>query len=578
LERRLAAILAADVVGYTRLMGADEAGTLERLTELRKAILEPLIDQHHGRIVKLMGDGLLVEFASVVEALACAVAWQDGVAAREAAADEDTRLTFRIGINLGDVIVEGDDIHGDGVNIAARLEGLAEPGGICLSGDAYRQAKGKLEAAFEDMGEQDLKNVAEPVRVYRVAAGRSVAAAPSPKTEAPALPHKPSVAVLPFEELGGDPGQTGFSEGLAADIITELSRFGTISVVGRHESQSHDLEGATVQDVGRVLAVRYVLSGTIRRAGELGRINAELLEVGTGRPQWSERYDRPLDDLFAVQDEITRAIVGIVEPTLHRAEMDRISRSQAKDLKPHELMLRAWRLSDQGYEEGNHAAQRDCEEAIRLDPEYSDAHSQLAWILWYGALNGWTDDSEGSLRRALEHAERGWLLNPKDYDALGARGAILIALGRYDAAGRIVEDLAKKFPGHAHATMYQGEISSRLGRHEEALALIQHSMAINPEHDHWPWMDMGMCLFCLERYAEAIDALEQFKTLSKFPFVRLFLAAAYAAAGRDEEARAEVGSLGADAGELTAGVNFCYRDPADRERLVMWAQRAGLPE
>ena len=207
------------------------------------------------------------------------------------------------------------------------------------------------------------------------------------------------------------------------------------SVVGRHESQSHDLEGATVQDVGRVLAVRYVLSGTIRRAGELGRITAELLEVGTGRPQWSERYDRPLDDLFAVQDEITRAIVGIVEPTLHRAEMDRISRSQAKDLKPHELMLRAWRLSDQGYEEGNHAAQRDCEEAIRLDPHYSDAHSQLAWILWYGALNGWTDDSEGSLRRALEHAERGWLLNPKDYDALGARGAILIALGRMSPPG-----------------------------------------------------------------------------------------------------------------------------------------------
>jgi len=578
LERRLAAILAADVVGYTRLMGANEEGTLQRITELRQQVLGPLIAEHRGRVVKLMGDGLLVEFASVVDALACAVAWQDGVAEREAAIDENKRLRFRIGINLGDVIVEGDDIHGDGVNIAARLESVAEPGGICLSVDAYRQAKGRLEVAFEDLGELDLKNVAEPVRVYRVAADLSAAAAPSPKTEALALPDRPSVAVLPFEELGGDPGQTDFGEGLAADIITELSRSGTISLVGRHESRSHALEGATVQEVGRILAVRYVLSGTVRRAGGRGRITAELLEVQTGRPRWSERYDRPLDDLFAIQDEIARAIVGIVEPILHRAEMDRISRSPAKDLQANELMLRAWRLSDEGYEEGNHAAQRDCEEAIHLDPHYSDAYSQLAWILWYGALNGWTDDPEGSLRRALDCAERALLLNPKDYDALGARGRMLVALGKYDAAARVADDLAKKFPGHDRATMYQGEVLSSFGQHQEALELARHSMEINPEHDQWIWEYKGKCLFCLERYAEAIDALEQFRTLSKFPFVRLMLAAAYAAVGRDEEAHAEVESLGADAGKLTGGASFIFRDSADRERLVEWARRAGLPD
>jgi class 3 adenylate cyclase len=576
LERRLAAILAADVVGYTRLMGADEAGTLGRLTELRRETLEPLIAEHRGRIVKLMGDGLLVEFASVVGALACAAAWQGAVAAREAAVENDRRLAFRIGINLGDVIVEDGDIHGDGVNIAARLEALAEPGGICLSGDAYRQAKGRLEIAFEDMGDQHLKNVAEPLRVYRVAAGRS-AAAPPADVKAPPLPDRPSVAVLAFEELGGNPTGVDFGDGLAADIITELSRSGTITVVGRHESQSPALVGASVQEIGRILAVRYVLSGTIRRAGERGRITAELLDVATGRPRWSERYDRPLDDLFAVQDELASAIVGIVEPTLHRAEMERISRSPAKNLQPHELMLRAWRLSDQGYEDGNRAAQRDCEEAIRLNPEYSDAHSQLAWILWYGAMNGWANDPQVSLRQALEHAERGWSLNPKDYDALGARSAMLVALGRYDAAERIVEDLARKFPDHAHATMYRGEILGSLGRHEEALELLQHSMDINPEHDQWHWMYRGMCLFCLERTAEAIHALEQFKTLSKFPFVRLFLAASYAAMGRDEEARAEVESLGPDAGKLAAVAAFLYREPADRDRLLMWAKRAGLP-
>jgi adenylate cyclase len=578
LERRLAAILAADVVGYTAIMGTDELGTLRRLSNLRQNFLEPLIHEHRGRVVKLMGDGLLVEFASVVDAVACARAWQDGVTERAAADNESKRLRFRIGINVGDVIVEGEDIHGDGVNIAARLESLATPGGICLSGDAYRHAKGRLEVAFDDLGEQNLKNVAEPVRVYRVATERSTAARPSLNTETPTLPGKPSVAVLPFKELSGDPGQMDFSDGLAADIITELSRTGNIFVVGLHDSQSHGLDGATVQEVGRTLAVRYVLSGTVRRAGERGRITVELLEVATGHPRWTERYDRSLDDLFAVQDELARAIAGVVEPTLHRAEMDRIVRGPTKGLQAHELMLRAWRLSDQGYEEGNHAAQRDCEEAIRLDPHYSDAHSQLAWILWYDAMNGWTDDPEGSLRRALDYAERGWSLNPKDYDALGARGTLLISMGRYDAAGRIVKDLAKKFPGHAHATMYQGEILSPLGQHEKALELVQKSMEINPDHDQWHWMNMGMCLFCLERYDEAIHALEQFKTFSKFPFVRLFLAASLAASGRDEEARAEVSSLGPDAGNLNAVASFLYRDPGDRERLIMWARRAGLPE
>jgi adenylate cyclase len=555
-------------------MGADEAGTLRRLTELRRAFLEPLIDGHRGRVVKLMGDGLLVEFASVVDGLTCAVAWQNSVAGREAETEEDKRLQFRIGINLGDVIVEGDDIHGDGVNIAARLEGLAEPGGICLSDDAY----GRLEVAFDDLGEQALKNVAEPLRVYRVAGDSGTAAAAAPQAEAPALPIRPSVAVLPFEELGSSSDEADFSDGLTADIITELSRSGTITVTGRHKSKNPALAGASVEEIGRTLAVRYVLSGTIRRAGERGRVTVELLEVETGRPCWSERYDRPLDDPFAVQEELARAIVGIVEPTLHRAEMDRISRGPSEGLQPHELMLRAWRVSDGGYEVGNRAAQRDCEEAIRLDPNYSDAHSQLAWILWYEALNGWTDDPQGTLRRALELAERGWLLNSRDYDALGARIAILIALGRYDAASQIAEDLARKFPSHAHATLYRGDVLSSLGRHEEAFDLVQHSMDINPEHDQWHWMFKGMCLFCLERYDEAIRALEQFKTLSKLPFVRLFLAASYAAAGRDGEARAEVEALGPDAGKLRSVASFLFREHADRERLLIWARRAGLPE
>ncbi len=233
MERRLAAILAADVVGYTALMGADEAGTLQHLTELRREFLEPLIDEHHGRVVKLMGDGLLVEFASVVDAVACALAWQDGVAEREAAAGEDKRLQFRIGINLGDVIVEGDDIHGDGVNVVSRLEGLADPSGVCLSDDAYRQAKGKTDAVFEDMGEQNLKNVADPVRVYRIAAGQFAMVATTAKETLP-LPDKPSIAVLPFTNMSGDPEQEYFSDGITEDIITALAHFRDVSVIARN--------------------------------------------------------------------------------------------------------------------------------------------------------------------------------------------------------------------------------------------------------------------------------------------------------------------------------------------------------
>ncbi len=243
MERRLAAILAADVAGYTRLMGDDEAGTLHRLTELREQVLEPLIAEHHGRVVKLMGDGLLVEFASVVDALTCAVAWQNGVAEREAETDEDRRLQFRIGINLGDVIVEGEDIHGDGVNIAARLEGLAEPGGICLSGDVFRQAKGKMEAEFEDLGNQELKNVAEPIRVYRVIESHSGSGTASEVKEALSPPDKPSIAVLPFENLSGDPEHQYFSDGITEDIITELRQQVLEPLIAEHHGRLVKLMG-----------------------------------------------------------------------------------------------------------------------------------------------------------------------------------------------------------------------------------------------------------------------------------------------------------------------------------------------
>ena len=308
-ERRLAAILAADVVGYSRLMGQDEAGTLARLRGHRRELIDPEIAEHKGRIVKTTGDGILIEFPSVVEAVACAVAVQRGMADRNAATPEDQRIVFRVGVNLGDIIfAEDNDIHGDGVNVAARLEGIAEPGGICISGIVHDQVRDKLDLAFEDMGEQSLKNIARPVRMYRV---RLTPAETTPKgtpTEsAPvlALPDKPSIAVLPFANMSSDPEQEYFADGIAEDIITALSRYPSLFVIARNSCFTYKGRAVDVKQVGRELGVRYVLEGSLRKSGNRVRITAQLIEAGTGNHVWAERYDRDLADIFAVQDEIT---------------------------------------------------------------------------------------------------------------------------------------------------------------------------------------------------------------------------------------------------------------------------------
>ena len=339
MERRLAAILAADVAGYTALMGADEPGTLLRLTDLRRDFLEPLIDEHRGRVVKLMGDGLLVEFASVVDAVTCALAWQDGVLEKEATAEEDKRLRFRIGINLGDVIVEGDDIHGDGVNIAARLERLAEPGGICLSDDAYRQARGKVEAEFDDMGEQRLKNVAEMVRVHRIVGDSPGTSGAKSAREPLALPDKPSIAVLPFANMSHDPEQEYFSDGVTEDIITELSRFRELFVIARNSSFSYRGKAVKVQDIAADLGVQYVLEGSVRAAGDRIRIAAQLIDAETGHHFWSERYHREITDLFSLQDEIAQTVAGTVAGRLKLTAEDGAARKPIENLEAYDYAL-----------------------------------------------------------------------------------------------------------------------------------------------------------------------------------------------------------------------------------------------
>jgi adenylate cyclase len=391
--RRLAAILAADVAGYSRLMGVDEEGTLARLKALRADLIDPAIAGHHGRIVKTTGDGMLVEFASVVDAMRCATVWQRSMSERPAAQPRDSHIEWRIGVNLGDIIVDDDDIFGDGVNVAARLEAMAEPGGICVSGAAHDQVRDKLDIEFEDMGEQSLKNIARPVRAYRISPPVDAkAATPRAAPQAPLpLPDKPSIAVLPFQNISGDPEQEYFADGMVEEIITALSRIRWFFVIARNSTFTYKGHAVDVKQVGRELGVRYVLEGSVRKSSNRIRVTAQLVEAATGNHVWAERYDRDLADIFAVQDEITERVVAAIEPELYAAEQVRSQNKPPDRLDAWECVIRALSCIGLGTRDKTTEAEGLCRRAIAIAPDYGRAHSLLAWALlrrttWSGDL------------------------------------------------------------------------------------------------------------------------------------------------------------------------------------------------
>ena len=480
MERRLAAILAADVVGYTRLMGADEAGTLQHLTELRQQVLEPLIAEHHGRVVKLMGDGLLVEFASVVDALTCAVAWQNAVVEQETAADEDKRLKFRIGINLGDVIVEGDDIHGDGVNVAARLEGLAEPGGIDLSDDAYRQVRGKVEAQFEDMGECDLKNVAEPIRVYRVRTAASGTVAARPASEPLPLPDKPSIAVLPFDNMSGDHEQEYFADGITEDLVTALSKIRWFFVIARNSTFTYKGQAVEVTQVARELGVRYVIEGSVRRAGNRVRITAQLVDATTGRHVWAERYDRLIEDIFELQDEMAQTIVGAVEPELSAAERENAVRKPPESLDAWETYQRGlWHLWNFNKDD-NVEAQRFLRQAQDLDPGFATAYAFESYSHYLHVMLGFAEAPAEGLAAALAAAKKALALDDKDPVAYFAAGRVYMMRGQHDASVAELERAVALNPSFALAHHGLGCALMLSGRLEEATEELDRAIRLSP--------------------------------------------------------------------------------------------------
>src|ERR1700736_2024549 len=391
-QRRLAAILAADVAGYSRLMGADEEGTLAALKEMRRGLADPKIKEHRGRMVKTTGDGLLVEFASVVDAVRCAVEVQHEMAERNAGVPDERRIQFRIGINLGDIIKDGRDIYGDGVNVAARLEALAEPGGICVNRVVRDQVRDKLDFVFEDAGEQRVKNIARPLRVYHVRPGR-VAGEEMNAPQLPlALPDKPSLAVLPFTNMSGDPEQEFVSDGIAEDVISALSHYPSLFVIARNSTFTYKGRAVDVKQVGRDLGVRYVLEGSLRKSGNRIRVTAQLVEAETGKHVWAERYDRDLADIFDLQDQVTASVVGAIAPAIEMAEIERAKRKTTESLDAYDhylLGIAATHSVFEGTEDAVSEALRLFYRAIELDPDYASAYGMAAWCHVLRKNYGW---------------------------------------------------------------------------------------------------------------------------------------------------------------------------------------------
>jgi len=582
LERRLTTILAADVVGYSSLMAADEAGTLTSLKAIRRELIEPKTTEHHGRVVKLIGDGTLMEFGSVVDAITFAVDVQRAMAERNAGVPEDRRIIYRMGINIGDIIVEGDDIYGDGVNVAARLEGLAEPGGICVSRTVFNHVQGKVDFGFDDLGEQEVKNIPEPVRVFTVlldapAAERTAAPAPAAKRslrwpvaagalaalvvaagialwqrpweprEEPAseanmtfpFPDKPSIAVLPFTNMSNDSNQDYFADGMTEDLITDLSKISGLFVIARNSSFSYKGQQVKVSEVAEDLGVRYVLEGSVRRAGEQVRINAQLIDATTGDHLWAERYDGGLDDIFALQDQITEQIVAALAVSLTGEERDQQARRDTDNPEAHDAYLQGWARYKLLTPEDLAVAIPFFEEALRLDPNYAQAHAALAQLFWDVFRNDWAFDlgipSFLAESRANEHLEKALEAPTPLAHALQAR--MLASWGFYDDAVFEAEKAVALDENDATALVGLAAALIHAGRPAEGLEVIERAMRLDPHHPPNYLIFHGAAQFGMRQFEEAAATFK--RTIRRNPNIEIpfvYLASAYGHLGRLEEA------------------------------------------
>ncbi|MEX2650182.1 MAG: adenylate/guanylate cyclase domain-containing protein [Alphaproteobacteria bacterium] len=579
-ERKLAAILAADVAGYSRLMSHDEEGTLRRLKAHLGDLFEPRIAQHRGRIVKRTGDGLLVDFASAVEAVRCAVALQSGMAERNRAAPDAERIEFRIGINLGDVIIEGDDIYGDGVNIAARLEGIAEPGAILVSRAVRDSVRDKLDVALEDLGERPVKNIAKPIRVFRVG-GTDRTAATAPAAAPPPLPAKPSIAVLPFTNMSGDAEQEYFSDGMTEDLITDLSKLSGLFVIARNSSFAYKGKAAKVQDIGRDLGVRFVLEGSIRKAGNRVRITAQLVDAVSGGHLWADRFDRELTDIFATQDEVVQKIVGALAVKLTRGEEQRLRRRGTGSVEAYDFWWRARELLGRGTRDAAAQARAMYLRAIDIDPGFAAPCAGLSLVAVSEYVSDWSADPARSLDEAERWARRAIELNDQEPVGHMALGSALMWRRHHDAAlaehRRSVEldpNFAQGYVGVGGALMYAG-------RAAEAIEPMATAMRLDPHYPGIVLHFLAQAHFSLGHYeAAAGRLLERIARNPQTDSSRMLLAACYGDLGRLDEARAVWADMLAVNPEFSLAQRarvLPYKDPADFQRIVDGLAKAGLP-
>ncbi len=484
--RRLSAIVAADVAGYSRLMGLDEVGTARTLREYR-AVIDALVAEHGGRIVRSMGDGLLLEFSSVVDAVEYAVAVQVVVAERNQCIPDDRRILYRIGINLGDILIEGDDIVGDGVNVAARLESLAEPGGICISSSAYEQVRGKVAVEFADLGEQRLKNIARPVRIYAAKSsghcgmGAPGAFPPPPEVEKLPLPDKPSIAVLPFQNIGGDPEQEYFADGMVQEIITALSRNKRLFVIARSSSFTFKGQVVDIKQVAHDLGVRYVLEGSVRKSGNRIRIAGQLIDAASGAHLWADRYDGALEDVFELQDQVAASVAGAIDPSVALAEIERSKRKPTGSLDAYDYYLRGIAAHWQFTKDSNRQAIGLLEQAIALDPQFAPACSALAAVMNTRHSWGWSTDSAADISRALACAKSALQLGRQDPLVLAQSALVLFAYGdQAELADSLLEEAIQLDPNGMSGWMWGGWTKLILGDHQTAISYLQRALRLSP--------------------------------------------------------------------------------------------------
>ena len=572
LVRRLTAIFAADVAGYSRLTGMDEEGTHVRLKEHLRVLLDPKVAAYRGHIVKTTGDGILIEFPSVVEAVACAVAVQEGMAERNAEIPEHHRIIFRIGVNLGDVIVEDGDIHGDGVNVAARLEGIAKPGEICVSGTVREQVQGRLDCGFDDLGEQNLKNIARPVRVYRVQSGPPVSNRTDEMLAIPPVlpvPDKPSIAVLPFQNMSGDPEQEYFADGMVEEIITALSRIRWLFVIARNSSFTYKGQTIDVKRVGRELGVRYVLEGSVRKGGNRVRITAQLIEAETGTHLWADRFDGTLEDVFDIQDKVASSVAGVIEPALQAAETARSANRPTTDLTAYDLYLRAYAMALSPGRQISEAL-RLMEQAITRDPRYGPALAWAAFCCFRLHADGRSGDRDQYRLKAINFARRALEVSGDDPAILANAAQVLAYFGEdIGAMIALVERALALNPNFARGWNISGDLRFWAGQPDIAVAHAETSLRLSPRARVGPaFAIIGYAHFIAGRFDEAVPKiLLAIQETPSGPNAYRYLAACYAHIGRLAEARETIKRLREIPAVVITDPSY-LRNPEHRELLL----------